>query len=243
MAKRDDSAVVWGRDKLVEALELGYPIQRIYFAREARGEHIERIKQLARDKGVRYDFVEVGKLGKLAGTRAHQDVVARLSPVQFTDLDQVLADLDEQCTIAVLDQVRHVGNVGMVARTAAAAGAAALVFSNRGGHPLNEEVVRASSGAIFRLPVVQSMHVGRDLTRMQEAGCWIYGLAATEGEDLFAVDWPKRRVLVVGNESAGLRPGVRKAVDAVLCIPMAREVESLNVAVAMGVALFASRAS
>ena len=243
MVKRDDSAVVWGRDKVAEALELGHPIQRIYFAREARGEHVERIKELARDKGVRYDFVEVGKLGKLAGTRAHQDVVARLSPVQLANLDQVLADLDEQCTIAVLDQVRHVRNVGMVARTAAAAGAAALVFSNRGGHPLNDEVVRASSGAIFRLPVVQSAHIGRDLVRMQEAGCWIYGLAAAEGEDLFAVDWPKRRVLVAGNESTGLRAGVRKALDAVLRIPMAREVESLNVAVAVGVALFAARVS
>ena len=89
MVKRDDSAVVWGRDKVAEALELGHPIQRIYFAREARGEHVERIKELARDKGVRYDFVEVGKLGKLAGTRAHQDVVARLSPVQLANLDQV----------------------------------------------------------------------------------------------------------------------------------------------------------
>ena len=78
---------------------------------------------------------------------------------------------------------------------------------------------------------------------MQEAGCWIYGLAAAEGEDLFAVDWPKRRVLVAGNESTGLRPGVRKAMDAVLRIPMAREVESLNVAVAVGVALFAARVS
>ncbi len=57
MVKRDDGAVVWGRDKVAEALELGSPIQRIYFAREARGEHVERIKELARDKGVRYDFV------------------------------------------------------------------------------------------------------------------------------------------------------------------------------------------
>jgi 23S rRNA (guanosine2251-2'-O)-methyltransferase len=76
---------------------------------------------------------------------------------------------------------------------------------------------------------------------MQQAGFWIYGLAAAGGEDLFQVDWPKRRVLVAGNESKGLRPAVQKATDALVRIPMAPEVESLNVAVAMSVALFAAR--
>lgn len=241
LVKRDDNTVVWGRHEVIEALESGHPIQRIYFSREARGEQIERLKQLARERGVRFDFVEVGKLGRLAGTRAHQDVVARLSPVRLASLDEVIKDLDEECTIAVLDQVRHVRNVGMIARTAVAAGAAALMYSSRGGHPLNDEVIRASSGAIFHLPVVQSTHIARDLVKLQEAGCWIYGLATSGGEDLFAVDWPKRRVLVAGNESKGLRPGVQKVVDLVVRIPMAKEAESLNVAVAVGVALFAAR--
>ena len=241
MVERDENAVIWGRHAVIEALHAGHPIQRIYFSREARGEGIEEIKQLASANGVRFDFVEVGKLGKLTGTRTHQDVVARLSPVKLAGLEEILAKMDEECTIAVLDQVQHVRNVGMIARTAVAAGAAALVFSSRGGHPLNEEVVRASSGAIFHLPVVQSTHIVRDLAKLQEAGFWLYGLAASGGENLFAVDWPPRRVLVAGNESKGLRPVVRKAVDSVVRIPMAAEAESLNVAVAVGVALFAAR--
>jgi 23S rRNA (guanosine2251-2'-O)-methyltransferase len=102
-------------------------------------------------------------------------------------------------------------------------------------------VVKASSGAIFHLPVIQTTHIGRDLEIMQQVGFWVYGLAASAGEDLFAVDWPKRRVLVVGNESKGLRPVVRKAADALIRIPMAPEVESLNVAVATSIALFAAR--
>ena len=241
MQKKDEDQVVWGRHEVAEALEAGHPVQRVYFSREASGEHIDKIKELAHKRVVRFDFIEVGKLGKLAGTRAHQDVVARLSPVRLASLEDVLAGLEDECTIVALDQVRHLRNVGMIARSAAAAGAAALIFSSRGGHPLNDEVVKASSGAIFHLPVIQTTHIGRDLEKMQQAGFWIYGLAAAGGEDLFQVDWPKRRVLVAGNESKGLRPAVQKATDALVRIPMAPEVESLNVAVAMSVALFAAR--
>jgi 23S rRNA (guanosine2251-2'-O)-methyltransferase len=234
LQKRDEDQVVWGRHEVAEALEAGHPVQRVYFSREASGEHIDKIKELAQKRGVRFDFIEVGKLGKLAGTRAHQDVVARLSPVRLASLEDVLAGLEDECTIVALDQVRHLRNVGMIARSAAAAGAAALIFSSRGGHPLNDEVVKASSGAIFHLPVIQTTHIGRDLEKMQQAGFWIYGLAAAGGEDLF-------QVLVAGNESKGLRPAVQKATDALVRIPMAPEVESLNVAVAMSVALFAAR--
>ncbi len=241
MQKKDEDQIVWGRYEVAEALEAGHPVQRVYFSREASGEQIDRIKNLAQKRGVRFDFIEVGKLGKLAGTRAHQDVVARLSPVRLADLEEVLRGLDEVSTIVALDQVRHLRNVGMIARSAAAAGAAALLLSGRGGHPLNDEVVKASSGAIFHLPVIQTTHIGRDLEIMQQVGFWVYGLAASGGEDLFSVDWPKRRVLVVGNESKGLRPVVRKATDALVRIPMAPEVESLNVAVATSIALFAAR--
>lgn len=241
MAEKEGDQVLWGRHEVAEALAAGHPVQRVYFSREARGEDIERIKQLAHKRGVRFDFIEVGKLGKLAGTRAHQDVVARLSPVRLVGLEEIMAGLAAESTIVALDQVRHLRNVGMIARSAAAAGAAALLFSSRGGHPLNDEVVKASSGAIFHLPVIQTTHIARDLQMLQEANFWVYGLAAVGGEDIFSVDWPQRRVLVAGNESKGLRPAVAKAVDAVIRIPMVPEVESLNVAVAMSVALYAAR--
>ena len=233
--------MLWGRHAVLEALAAGHPVQRVYFARQVRGEQIERIKELARERGVRFDFVEVGKLGKLAGTRDHQDVVARLSPVGLATLDEILAKLGAESTIVALDQVRHVRNVGMIARTAAAAGVDALLLPTRGGHPINDEVVQASAGTIFHLPVVPSSHITRDLTRLKEAGFWIYGLEAKGGEEVFSVEWPKRRGLVAGNESRGLRPGVRKAMDALVRIPMAPAIESLNVAVALGIALFAMR--
>ncbi|MFT5088265.1 MAG: 23S rRNA (guanosine2251-2'-O)-methyltransferase [Candidatus Latescibacterota bacterium] len=230
---------IWGRHEVAEALESGQAVRRIYFSRQARGEEIERIKELARVNKVRFDFFEVGKLSKVAGTRAHQDVVARLSPVHMASLDEVLDALPERATIVALDQVQNARNIGMCARTAAAAGAAALLLPARGGHPLNDEVMRASAGAAFRLPIVQCANLVRDLELLKERGFWIYGLDAGGQEDALRMQWPDRRVLVAGNESKGLRPGVRKKVDALIQIPLHSGVESLNVAVALGVALFA----
>ena len=98
--------------------------------------------------------------------------------------------------------------------------------------------MRASSGAVFRLPLVSSSNLVRDLERLKEAGFWIFGLEAGGDSEFFAVDWPPRRVLVAGNETRGLRPLVRRTCDALVRIPLAGGMDSLNVAVALGVALF-----
>jgi 23S rRNA (guanosine2251-2'-O)-methyltransferase len=230
---------VCGRHAVIEALESGQAVQRLYFSRQARGEEIECIKELARSLKVRFDFFDVGKLSKLAGTRNHQDVVARLSLVRWALLDQVLEGAGSHATIVVLDHVQNARNVGMCARTAAAAGALCLLLPMRGGHPLNDEVVRASAGAAFRLPIAQSANLAADLDLLKERGFWIYGLDAAGEEDATHFSWAERRVVVVGNESRGLRPGLRKKMDALVRIPLCGGVESLNVAVALGVALFA----
>jgi 23S rRNA (guanosine2251-2'-O)-methyltransferase len=240
MEKERKQVCIWGLHAVAEALEAGHPISRIYLARQARGKPVERIKELAVRRRVRFDFVEVGKLGRLAGTREHQDVVARISPVAHVALEDVVRAAGQRpsTTLVALDQVQNSRNVGLVIRTAAAAGAAAILLPTRGGSPLNDEVMRAAAGTVFRLPVVPCANLVRDLEQLKQAGFWIYGLEGGGSADLFGVDWPERRVLVAGNETRGLRPLVRKRADSLVRIPLAGGVESLNVGVALGVVLF-----
>ena len=235
-----DESVIWGRRAVAEALSAGRQVNRVYFARQARGPDIEKIKGLARQRQVRFDFVEVGKLGGLAGTREHQEVVACLSPVEYAGLEELLrrADETEKSTVVALDQVQHPRNAGMVIRTAAGAGAGGVLLPTRGGRMVSGEVARASAGAVFRVPIVASGNLGRDLEQLKEHGFWVYGLEADGDTELFDVEWPARRVLVAGNESKGLRPSIRRVVDARVRIPLAGELDSLNVAVATGIALF-----
>jgi 23S rRNA (guanosine2251-2'-O)-methyltransferase len=238
MEPAPQSGALWGLHEVAEALEAGHPIDRIYFSLQAKGPLVERIKDLARQRRVRFDFVEVGKLGQLAGTRQHQEVVARTSPVRYRALEEVLAQAPPSCTLLALDQVHYEGNLGLAIRTGAGAGAAGLLLPARGGALVNDEVVRASSGALFRLPLVSSANLARDLKVLKEAGFWIYGLEAGSGSEFFSVDWPARRVLVAGNETKGLRPLIRKTCDALVQIPLSGGMDSLNVAVALGIVLF-----
>ena len=238
MEKESPDALLWGLHEVAEALEADHPIERIYFSLQAKGALIDRIKELARQRQVRFDFVEVGKLGQLAGTRQHQEVVARTSPVRYRSLAEILALAPPSCTLLALDQVHYEGNLGLAIRTGAGAGAAGLLLPARGGATVNEQVVRAASGAVFRLPLVSSANLVKDLLLLKEHGFWVYGLEAGSGGAFFAVDWPPRRVLVAGNETRGLRPLVRKTCDALVQIPLAGGMDSLNVAVALGVVLF-----
>jgi 23S rRNA (guanosine2251-2'-O)-methyltransferase len=229
---------IYGVRAVAEALSAGARVNRVYFAKESRARAAKELAETAKAQGVRFDFVPQAKLNALAGTQEHQGIVASVSPVGYTTLEDFLAVCPTTACVLVLDHVQHPKNLGMLVRTAAAAGADALVLSSKGGALLDEAVLRASAGALFHVPVINARNVAQTLDSLKGAGFWVYGLDASEGESVFEVEWPARCVLVAGNETKGLRPGVRKACDAGVRIPLARNMDSLNVAVAAGVALF-----
>lgn len=237
------AGLTWGRHAVLEALTSGHSVNRIYLARDAGGSDIERIKELAGQRGVRYDFVDVGRLGRMAGTRAHQDVVARLSPVAYANLQEALQRFERQSqvTLVAMDRIQHAGNVGLIVRTAVGAGADALLLPNRGGRMVNDEVIRASAGTVYRLPIVASANLGRDLLQLKQHGFWIYGLDREADQTVYDVNWPERLIVVAGNETSGLRPLLRKSVDAMVSVPLCGGLDSLNVAVALGIVLFEMR--
>lgn len=243
MEKNNSGSLTWGRHAVIEALEAGHPVNRIYLARKAGGRDIERVKALARERRVRFDFVDVGRLGRMTGTRDHQDVAARLSPVSYVRLSDLLTRLAAlpKVTLVALDRLQHAGNVGMAIRTAAGAGADAVLLPTRGGRLVNDEVVRASAGTVYRLPIVASPNLVHDLLTLKEHRYWVYGLEGGAPQSLYEIAWPPRRVVVAGNETSGLRPLIHKTVDATVGIPLCAGLDSLNVAVALGVVLFEMR--
>jgi len=234
------SAVIFGYNAVSEALRGSHPLNRIYFSLSSRRPHIQELKALAIEQGVRFDFVDVAKLNVLAGTGEHQDVVAISSPVEYTDLDEFLDRTKSAptLTVVVLDQVQHSGNVGMIIRAAVAAGAHAVLLNARGGSLINDQVFRASAGAIFHIPLIKSNTFMRDLEKLKAHDFWIYGLDATGEHDIYTEKWARRSALVIGNEHAGPRSVTRKQFDLTVRIPMARSFDSLNAALAAGIVLF-----
>jgi len=230
--------VVHGRDALEEALRTSGRVNQLLVAAESRAHWVDAVVDAARGQRVRVDFVPQAKLNRLAGTRDHEGAVAILSPVEHLTLEACLAACAPHATLLALDEVQNPRNVGMLLRTALGAGVAGVLLPVRGGRLLSDEVVRASAGAAFSVPIVYCPNMARALRTVKDAGFWVYGLDAGGKESLFGVEWPDRTALVVGGEAQGLRPVVRKNCDALVRIPLAGGLESLNVGVAAGIALF-----
>jgi len=235
------SEVVSGKNTVLEALQNPNIVQRLYLAKDTKAKGANEAVTLAREGRIPFDFVPQAKLNELAGTREHQGIAAKISPIAYTPLDACLAECPPQATLIALDQIQHPKNLGMIVRTAAAAGVSGVLVPARGGALPSAEVLRASAGTLFRVPIVKCPNLSQALRHVQEAGFWVYGLAADGPETVFDTRWPDRSVLVIGNETSGLRPGVRKACDALVGIPLAEGVDSLNAAVAAGIALFQAR--
>lgn len=230
--------IIFGVNAVREALQTGRHVNRVYLAKESRTPGAEEVLDLARTAKVLFDFVPQAKLNALTHTREHQGVAAAVSPVDYVTLKDLVATLPPVCCLLALDQVQHPKNLGMIIRTAAAAGAQGLIAPMRGGALLDDDVVRASAGLVMRLPMVACANLTQALRDLRAADFWSFSLEAGAPQSVFTKDWPARVVLVAGNETDGVRPVTRKACDDAVSIPLAAGVDSLNVAVATGIALF-----
>jgi 23S rRNA (guanosine2251-2'-O)-methyltransferase len=179
---------------------------------------------------------------RLGGGRHHQGVAARLRRLQpeLAESDLRGMELASDALVLVLDGITDPQNFGACARTAEAAGAAALVVRRRRGAPLSPAALGASAGALFHLPVVRVANLARVVDLLKEARFWVVGLDGRAKRTILDSSRPTGRLaLVLGSEGTGLSRLVSERCDEVLSIPMRGTVSSLNVSVAAGVALFA----
>ena len=231
-------AVLIGVHPVVEALKAKRPLERILIARGAGGHRLQEIIDLARQTGTPVRFEDRSGLDRLAGVKSHQGVVAIGAEKKYAELEDVAATAD---LLVVLDGVEDPHNLGAIIRTAHAAGAGAVIIAERRAAGLTETVAKAAAGALEYLPVVRAVNINQTLRSLKDDGYFVYGLDE-KGEQTFdSVDWPARTAIVMGAEGKGLHELVKKNCDALVRIPMAGEIASLNVSVATGIVLFAWR--
>ncbi len=236
MAEKD---LICGVRPVVEALRSGRNVERLMIRRDAGGEGIREIKQLARDREVPWQPVPMEKLDRL--TRAeHQGVVAFLSQVEEQDLDGVIAQAYDRGTdpfIVALDGVTDVRNMGAIARSAECFGAHAILVPKQGTARLGPDAVKSSAGALLRLPVCRVMALHQALARAREHGLRIIAVTEKGDTSLEQADLSGPVVMVMGSEELGISSTVMRMADQLVRIDMAGAIGSLNVSVATGIAL------
>jgi 23S rRNA (guanosine2251-2'-O)-methyltransferase len=173
------------------------------------------------------------KLDAVAGTAAHNGAAARLAPVPLADPHELLEAPAPLCIVG-LDGLEDPHNLGAVVRTAAALALGGVVVAGPHPPPLGGAAAKVAAGT---LPLVRVAHVGSlgdFAVAAKEAGLWVVG-ADVGGTPVAAVDLPERALLCLGGEAGGLRAKTRRALDALVSIPLAPRVESLNLSVAAGI--------
>jgi 23S rRNA (guanosine2251-2'-O)-methyltransferase len=210
----------------------------------AAGRHDARARDLverAKTAGVRVHQVDERRLDEIARSQRHQGVVAEVdATLPHVTLADVLDHPAEAPLLLVLDGVTDPHNLGACMRSADAFGAHAVVVPKDRAVGVNATVAKAASGAADTVPVVTVTNLARALREMKDAGVWIAG-AESGGESLFSTDLSGPIAWVLGAEGEGLRRLTREHCDRMVGIPIVGSVPSLNVSVAAGICLFATR--
>jgi 23S rRNA (guanosine2251-2'-O)-methyltransferase len=173
------------------------------------------------------------------GTRDHQGVIAWAEPYRYADAWELARQ--ERPLLACLDQVTDPHNLGAVIRTAEGAGATGVIVPAHGSAAVTPTVGKASAGAIEHLPVAVVPNLARYLSEIKSGDLWIYAATGDAGQTLWESDFKGGTAFVLGAEGKGLRPLVRRTCDAEVSIPLAGNVESLNVSVAAALLLYEAR--
>jgi 23S rRNA (guanosine2251-2'-O)-methyltransferase len=219
----------------------GEHVREVLVEAGARNPRLGEIETEARRRGIEVRRVAQNALDGVAGGLRHQGVVARYAAVRTWDeheLPGLVEAADGKALLLVLDGVQDPHNLGACLRSAAAAGATAVVFPKDKAVQVNATVRKTSAGAADILPVFSVTNLSRTLRDLQKAGVWIYGFAGDADASLYSLDLRGNVALVMGGEGEGLRRLTRENCDQLVKIPMPGEFESLNVSVATGVALF-----
>ena len=215
-------------------------VDKLIVADNARGDNLDRILSLARRRGVPVKEAPPHRVKMLAGNgKQDQGILADVVAPQMRTIGEFVDELPRgRCHVLVLDGVNNPQNVGMIIRTAAAAGLDGVVLPRVGSPGIDPLVIKASAGVAFHAPVIRCRTGAEAAEELSRAGFRVYGLAGGARTSLYAAGFPDRAAIVLGNETAGIGDDVAGWVDQWLSIPMAGGVESLNVATAAAVVSF-----
>ncbi|MGO4202318.1 23S rRNA (guanosine(2251)-2'-O)-methyltransferase RlmB [Rhodococcus sp. TAF43] len=237
----DGPEMVLGRNPVVECLRAGVPATALYVAVGAESD--DRLKesvQRAADMGISILEVPRTDLDRMSANGLHQGIGLQVPPYKYAHPDDLLASArtnQEPALLVALDNITDPRNLGAVVRSVAAFGGHGVVIPQRRSASVSAVAWRTSAGAAARLPVARATNLTRTLKDWQSKGVQVVGLDAGGDTTLDTYEGTGPVVIVVGSEGKGLSRLVRETCDAVLSIPMAGPVESLNASVAAGVVL------
>lgn len=214
-------------------------LYEIWILKGAFSHRIQKVLDTAVSRGIpvvekeRSDFLRFSNL-------RHQGIVGFIKEFPYVTVEKALHKLQGQINpvLLALDHITDEGNLGAIIRSACFLGAQAIVIPKDRSAHISPTVVKRSSGACFYIDIVMATNLNRALRFLKEKGMWIVGTSAKEGVPIYEFDFLRPVVLVMGSESKGVSPVLKKTLDALVTIPASQDFDSLNVSSATAVILY-----
>jgi 23S rRNA (guanosine2251-2'-O)-methyltransferase len=230
---RDTFITIYGRKPVLEALgDATIEVDKVLLQTGAREQSAKDIVAAAEARGVRLDRAAPEKITRISRNGRHdQGVVADVRAPAMRTVQAYVQDLGRASAerVLVLDGVTNPANVGMILRTATAAGLDGTVLPHAGVPDVGPLTIKASAGDAYRASILRAQTVEDALEALQDAGFAIYALGGAAETDIYAADYAQRAAFVLGSETYGVSESAARWVHQWIRIPMAGGVESLNV--------------
>ena len=231
---------IFGLRAVIEAINSGKTISKVYLQKGLSGPLFSELNTLIKKHNISNSYVPIEKLNRLTKNN-HQGVAAQISPIDFVDLESLIASTLEKNTtplFLLLDQISDVRNFGAIIRTAECTGVNGIIIQKQGNAPISADTIKTSAGAAFKMPICKVDHIKDAVFQLQAEEIQI--VAATEKTDnlIYTIDLTLPTAIIMGSEDRGINPSILKIVDHKAKLPILGEIESLNVSVACGAFLY-----
>lgn len=232
---------VEGRNSVLELLESGKDINKIFITRGERHGSINKI--IGKAKEMKIIIVEKDKrqMEQMAQTENYQGVIAIVPPFKYCEIEDILEESknrNEDPFVLILDGIEDPHNLGSIIRTAETAGIHGIIIPKRRAAGVNSTVNKVSAGAVEHMKIARVTNISDAIQKLKDAGLWICGTDINTEEYYYDQDLKGSLGIVIGNEGNGISDKVKKNCDFLVKIPMKGKITSLNASVSTGIIIY-----
>ena len=232
---------VEGRNSVLELLESGKDINKIFITKGEKHGSINKIIAIAKEKRIIIVEKDKRQMDQIAQTENYQGVIAIVPPFEYCEIEDILQgakEKEEDPFVLILDGIEDPHNLGSIIRTAETAGVHGIIIPKRRAAAVNSTVNKVSCGATEYMKIARVTNITDAITKLKENGLWICGTAVDAKNYYYNQDLTGPIGIVIGNEGKGMSEKVKNNCDFLVKIPMKGKVESLNASVSTGIIIY-----
>ena len=232
---------VEGRNSVLELLESGKDINKIYVSKGEKHGSINKIYAIAKERKIIVVEKDKRQMDQMAQTENYQGVIAIVPPFEYCEIEDIIENAkskNEEPFVLILDGIEDPHNLGSIIRTAETAGVHGIIIPKRRAASVNSTVNKVSCGAVEHMKIARVTNISDAIEKLKEEGLWICGTDINTEKYYYNQDLTGAIGIVIGNEGNGMSEKVKKKCDFLVKIPMKGKVTSLNASVSAGIIMY-----